>query len=132
MSQAALSPSSALQPQPSTTIAPARTATALQPSQRRTLERLRERLRDEEREGFVTFSGSHLARIDYARTVREEIAALDVALAALASPVPPVPYPERLAAMQRVIRGDGRVTNSDAWDVAADVLQSIGQGEGQR
>jgi hypothetical protein len=34
--------------------------------------------------------------------------------------------------MQRVIRGDGRVTNSDAWDVAADVLQSIGQGEGQR
>lgn len=51
-------------------------------SQRRTLERLRDRLRDEERDGFTHISGSHLDRADYARRVREEIAALDAALAA--------------------------------------------------
>ncbi len=54
-------------------------------SQRRTLERLRDRLRDEEREGFTSCQGSHIARADYARQVREEIAALDVVLSTLAA-----------------------------------------------
>lgn len=56
---------------------------AIPASQRRTLERLRDRLRDEERDGFLSCTGSHIARADYARQVREEIAALDVAIAAL-------------------------------------------------
>jgi hypothetical protein len=57
----------------------------LKPSERRTLERLRDRLRDEEREGFPSVKGSHHDRADYARRVREEIAALDVALLALSA-----------------------------------------------
>lgn len=57
----------------------------LKPSERRTLERLRDRLRDEEREGFPTVKGSHHDRADHARRVREEIAALDVALLALSA-----------------------------------------------
>lgn len=54
----------------------------LSPSQRRTLERLRDRLRDDEREGFRSFTGSNYERADHALRVREEIGALDAVIKA--------------------------------------------------
>lgn len=50
---------------------------------RRILERLRDRFRDEQRDGFRGFSGSAYALASHAMAVREEIEALDVAIRAM-------------------------------------------------
>lgn len=50
---------------------------------RRTLERLRDRLMDDEREGFRYFDGPAHAKSEVARQTREQIAALNRALTAL-------------------------------------------------
>lgn len=63
--------------------AAARPAPLLDSESRRTLERLRDRLMDDEREGFLYFDGPAHAKSEIARQTREQIAALNRALAAL-------------------------------------------------